>query len=211
MGSLSDCPEAELVEQCLAGFQDAWNELHRRFRPLVERSVARRKRAWKATFPDEEDVVQDTFKNLQSALERYDASLPLSKFIWGVAEFTSNDVFGKDRTLRRGAAFHRADIEDCDGEMTAVGDSERKSPEELLEIEQLLAIVRRGIYDVLSEACREVITLRFYEDLTYAEMAAMLRETENTLNQRTKRCLERLKLFCRTALRNECETGRRRT
>jgi RNA polymerase sigma-70 factor, ECF subfamily len=209
MGLLNDCPEVELVEQCLAGSQDAWDELHRRFRPLVERAVLKRKRVWKAAFPDEEDVVQDTFKNLQSALERYDPGYPLAKFIWGVADHTGNDVFGKDRTLRRGAAFHRADIEDCAGELSAGGNAGLKSPEELLQTEQLMAIVRRGIYDVLSDTCREAIVMRFFEDLSYAEMATALKETENTLNQRVKRCLERLKLFCRSAVSDECAARRR--
>ena len=61
---------------------------------------------------------------------------------------------------------------------------------DLLDAEKL-ALVRAAL-DQLDAACREIIELRYFGDLTYEELSKTLQLNPKTVSSRLSKCLDRL-------------------
>lgn len=139
---------------------------------------------------DAQEVVQDTFMRAHEALTRqYDAAraeqLLLKPWLFRIAR---NLCFNKRRGLR--SALERPLTEFDDGRIgPLVPSTSVSSP---LESQQERAALERAL-DSLPAESRELIVLRFMEEMSYAEISKTTGHEENVLRGRVFRSLKLLR------------------
>ncbi|MFH1116161.1 MAG: sigma-70 family RNA polymerase sigma factor [Pseudomonadota bacterium] len=178
-----------LVEQCLAGSKTAWDELYERFLPLV------RKVAWKYVGDqsgDMQDAVQDSFLSLYTSLGRFDTRYPLPRFVWTVAERVCIDRYRSRKTAKRNGETVPVDHHDGGAEGEAMVRSNSDAPEESLAKAEMVDLLRRAFRD-LGEKCREILRLRYLEELPFKDVSRELGIAEKTLAVQTGRCIDELR------------------
>jgi RNA polymerase sigma-70 factor (ECF subfamily) len=111
------------------------------------------------------------------------------------------DFREKTRAAKRGgSAIHLSlDRGETDEDPVIDPPSPNPGPDKLLQTAETCQLVRDSL-DRLSDLCREIIELRYYGDLSYAEIAAELRLNPKTVSSRLSKCLDRLGLIAREIL-----------
>lgn len=181
--------EALLVHECLVGSESGWEALYFRYVSLV-RAVVRRHLG---PFRNEtDDVVQTVFATLVTSLKTYDPNYPLPRFIAIIAERTCIQEYRGRSTAKRSADTDPIDTMDSGEEGAKRLASEDASSHEVLERAEMVDILRRA-FRAMGEKCRELLRLRYYEDVPYKEMTKTFGATENTLTVQAKRCLDDLR------------------
>lgn len=188
MGNTKTQEEMALVRRCLSGSEEAWNEFYNRYVGLV-RSIVRRQRI--ASAGDDEDTVQNVFMSLIPALKNYDPVYSLPRFVCIVAERTCIHEYRLVRAAKRDAETQPVDHHDGGEEGARILRSSGPTPEDRL-IESDLRDRLRVALRALGAACRELLKLRYFEQLSYKEISRQLGASENTLAVRAKRCLAEL-------------------
>jgi|GEM_PF-238826 len=194
MNSRVNDADVGLVKQCLAGSEDAWRELYARFVVLVRNVISKHARLCEMEI---DDITQNVFLTLTSALRNFDVHRSLANFICLVAERVLVDE------LRKGSAAKRAaltlSIEHHDGGDDDVEKIEARevSPDTLIERFEQAALIRSAL-DQLDAGCSDLLKRRYFNGLSFNEIAIILGVPENTLNVRASRCLTKL----RTAYKN---------
>lgn len=197
---MTDRPEPD-TEQLLAaagqGDASARGRLLERHRPRLKRLVAVRLDRRLAARVDPSDVVQDTLTNAAGALDAYLRERPLPFYPWlrrlALLRLT-------DAHRRHVGASRRSVIREEPGGLPDA--STRELAERLVapvsgpsaglrrkeRSEQVRAVLAR-----LPERDREVLVLRYLEDLPTADAAAVMGVTEGTAKVRLLRALRRLR------------------
>jgi RNA polymerase sigma factor (sigma-70 family) len=189
MGSPNSERDVSLVKECLSGSEQAWNDLYCRYVALVG-SVVRRRMG--TSYTDVEDLTQNVFLSLISSLASYDPAYSLPRFICMVAERLCIQEYRQRKAAKRDAEIEPLDLHDGGEEGAKKAASELESQERRLEQSQLVDILRMGLRG-LDSRCRELLTLRYYEELPFKEIAGMQGASENTVTVQTKRCLGELR------------------
>ena len=192
MGEFSSHSDADLVKACLSGNEPAWDEFYCRYLKTV-RSVVRRRLG--VSVQEAEDVAQDVFASLIPALKTYNPSQPLKPFVCTVAERTCIAEYRKATTAKRDAPTDPIDHHGSGEAGMANPVSRVESPEESVSREQLVSILRAGLRS-LRDKCREVLRLRYFEELSFKEIGETFGETDVALRIRAKRCLDDLRAVC---------------
>ena len=117
-----------------------------------------------------EELTQESFYQALKSFHRYDGSCSL--FTW-LAAIAKNTYF---KHLRKNTGRV---LEIIDPEESAVTGGEEDDPAEVLQKRTELEALRR-IIDKLPERYRDVVTLRIYGDLPFAEIAKILKISENS-------------------------------
>jgi RNA polymerase sigma factor (sigma-70 family) len=202
MGDCSTDRDLLLVKTCLSGSEHGWAQFWARFHNLVRKVVMDQQKAWKASYPDVEDVVQEVFVQLVSALERYDGEYSVHKFVAGVAKRTARDKFRQSRAGKRLGETAPIDHHDGEAGFIQVAEPHKNPLKELLQAESK-EILRQGFAE-LSPKCLKLLTLRYYEERSFGEIAQMLDMKENTATVDARRCMEKLKEKCHEIIRKGC-------
>jgi len=161
-----DSQGQETDEQLMAAFArgstDAFNTLFVRYKqPLFGffwRRIADRSQA--------EELTQETFLALFKAQGRYEATALFRTYLYAIAMKIL-------RTYRRKATFRA---------MFWGAPSPDKEPAARMEIDAEIAL--REAVGKLDRVAREILMLREYEELSYVEIAALLRIPVNTVRSR---------------------------
>jgi RNA polymerase sigma factor (sigma-70 family) len=157
------------------GSREAFDELFARYRQLLYGYFRRRL----SSAARAEELTQDTFLAVLRATARYEPRATVRSYLFGIAwKLVSGE--------RRKSAGDR--LTDSSGE-PAVADS----PESALWVRQALERIDAGE--------REILMLREYEQLSYDEIAALLRLPVNTVRSRLFRA--------RMSLRENLEPARK--
>jgi RNA polymerase sigma-70 factor (ECF subfamily) len=189
----NDREERLLVEQCLRGNQRAWEKLFKGHHRLV-RSIAGWNK-WSFTQHETEDVVQEIVEQVVKSLRGFQFQSRLSTFIYKIAVNTCVAQLRKKTALKR-----RSDLDCVALDTVGNGDQESetlvpvaggKNQEEVLLDRENVQVIRK-VLGSLDERCKELIRFRFFEDLSFEQIAAKLEAKRNTLVVRLKRCLDRL-------------------
>lgn len=183
----SESEDQALVAKCLDGSEDAWKDFYARFVGLIRAVVRKCGRPGPA---DVEDMTQSTFLALATALRNYDVAQSLPKFICLVAKRVAIDEYRKTRAVKR----------DGEVQVNVDGDEEAVSPfaaesdrlDERLEKAELVQRLRAALSS-LDVKCRDLITQRYFRELSFKEIAQSVGVTENTVTVQTRRCLDSLK------------------
>jgi RNA polymerase sigma factor (sigma-70 family) len=173
--------DAQLVEACREGDQEAWNVVVRRYRRLIY-SIPMR---YGASPSDAADIFQAVCLELFAELPRLRKVESLRSWLISV---TSHQAFHwKQRHLRRSA--RESDPADIDS--TAAVEPVASEILEAAEREQTL----RDAVSSLPPRCREMIRLLFYEQppLAYADVARRLGLATGSIGFIRGRCLQKLR------------------
>lgn len=186
----SQTDERCLVEQCLAGSKTAWDTFYEKFFPLV------RKIAWKHTKDrsgDLQDAVQDVFLALYTSLRTFDSQYTLSRFVWTVGERVCIDRYRRQKTAKRDGETVPVDHHDGGAGGAAMIRSDCDLPEESMAKAEMVNLLKLVFRD-LGRKCREILRLRYLEELAFKDVSAVLGIAEKTLAVQTGRCIDELRV-----------------
>jgi len=146
------------------GDEQAFGELYEQYRPRVYRFAFKLLR----DRDQAEDIVQDTFLKARKSIQTLNQNHSLVSWLFAI---TRNEVYSH---IRRTRGNGRADVDD-------VWDSE--TPLDELVGAETVVIVQNTIAQ-LKPDYREVILLREYERMSYAEIARVTGDTEGAVKAR---------------------------
>ncbi|MCX5873803.1 MAG: sigma-70 family RNA polymerase sigma factor [Deltaproteobacteria bacterium] len=194
MAVSKDDRDTDLVDRCLSGSEHAWTELYSRFQRLVGMVVKRRLRV---SQDGVEDVTQEVFMVLMSALKNYDSTYSLQKYVCTIAERVCVDHYRFSTAAKRDAEIEPFD--DLRPGTYIMNGSRIDNQEDELIFSEDADIVRRALR-LLGAKCRELLKLRYYEELPYGKITEILGATENTLTVQATRCVRELKTCYQTLI-----------
>lgn len=156
--------DGELVAAALGGSQDAYRELLRRFERPVYSLVVRMVRDPSVA----EDLAQEAFVKAFRRLDTYDRGRKFSSWLFKIAHNTTLDHLRR-RELPTVPLEKPAD-EEGGGLASVLTDPESRSPEALAQRSDLAAALSQAV-TALRPEYREVVLLRYQENLSYQEIA----------------------------------------
>ena len=188
--------ETELIERCRVSDEDAWDALFDKYYPAVARFVFQLSADF--SHEDTEEVCQETFLSVVRNLESFHGKSSFQTWLFRIATNKAMDFRQKMHAAKRGGnAIHLSLHAGGNHEDPPVDPpSPRLAPDAFLQNAETCHLVRRSL-DQLDESCREIIELRYYGDLSYAEIAAELRLNPKTVSSRLSKCLDRLGIIAK--------------
>ena len=178
----STVDDRQLVEQARQGDAAAFGHLVQRYQEVAFRVAY----LIAGDAADAEDIAQDAFVKAYAALSRFRAGATFRPWL---LQIVANEARNRRRTAGRRAQLA---LRAGEGQRTAAAGDAAPSPETAaLDAEQ-----RRLLLDALNglrDEDRQAITLRYFLDLSEAEMADALGCARGTVKSRLSRALGRLR------------------
>ncbi|MDI7274979.1 MAG: sigma-70 family RNA polymerase sigma factor [Anaerolineae bacterium] len=171
--------ERALVRRALAGEEEAFAGLVRAFQTPVYNLCYR----MLGTAMEAEEAAQETFLRAYRRLHTYDAAQKLSSWMLAIAAH-----YCVDRLRRR--RMPCLPMEEAPASALQAQGVEGAPEQDLLEREREHEI--QVLLARLPETYRMVIVLRYWQDMSYEEMAQMLGTTESAIKSRLHRARELL-------------------
>jgi RNA polymerase sigma factor (sigma-70 family) len=181
--------DRQLVRQCLEQSRAAWDEFYDRYLLLVRKVIHSHLRCSES---DMQDMVQNVFLALFTALRTYDHRYPLSRFVWVVGERVCIDEHRKAIASKRDGEQVPVDHHDHGDEATTMLRSDLDPPDDQLARAELVRLLRLA-FRQLGDRCRELLRLRYIEELSFKEIVPFVGGKEKTLAVQAGRCLDELK------------------
>ncbi len=166
-------PDEELLQRANGGNPDAFETLYRRYRDWVHRL------AWRCTGNEQDalDILQETFIYLLQKLPNLHLTASMTTFLYPVVKHLSLNL-------------RRRRHPEADEEILLAIPAPAAQSEPRAELTAALA--------ALSEEQREVVLMRFLDDMSLDEIAAALDVPTGTIKSRLHRALETLRSDPRT-------------
>jgi RNA polymerase sigma-70 factor (ECF subfamily) len=183
--------DAELLARCREDKREAWDALFDKYYGVASRFVFQLSGDF--SHEDIEEICQETFLAVVRNLDSFKGRSSFQTWLLRIAANKAMDFREKTRAAKRGgSAVHISlDGNRDDGSTHIELPSRSPGPDALLQSAETCGLVRQSL-DRLGELCREIIELRYYGDLSYAEIAAELRLNPKTVSSRLSKCLDRL-------------------
>ena len=134
---------------------------------------------WACSATEAAEIAQESLLRAYRARDRYDRSRPFYPWLYTIVRNACFDA----RARRR----HRA-VGGLDSER--VGSADRSPADQVHAARQVVRL--RAAMDQLSEEHREIIALRHFQDLSYAEIASLLELPQGTVMSRLYRARKAL-------------------
>jgi RNA polymerase sigma-70 factor (ECF subfamily) len=181
--------DGDLIERCREGEADAWDALFDKYYPVAARFVFQ----LSADFchEDTEEICQETFLAVARNLGSFRGKSSFQTWLLRIAANKAMDFRGKSRAGKRGGSFVHFSLDGANPREQIDFPSREPGPDALLANAETCRLVRQSL-DQLDDDCREIIELRYYGDLSYAEIAAELQLNPKTVSSRLSKCLDRL-------------------
>jgi len=196
--------ENELIARCRRGDAGAWDELFERHYGAVARFVFQL--APEFTREDAEEIAQEVFLSVVRHLDSFQGASRLQTWLFRIATNKARDFRARQTAAKRGGGQQPLALQAEDPESGLAIDppSTLAGPDVALMAAEQMSLLRSAL-DQLNEPCREIIELRYFGDLSYEELAGVLRLNPKTVSSRLSKCLDRLEvlarpLFARSAL-----------
>ncbi|MBK9976030.1 MAG: sigma-70 family RNA polymerase sigma factor [Planctomycetes bacterium] len=177
--------ELGLISKARKGDANAYGELVEMHQNRIYASVVRVVRDEHRAF----DIVQEAFVQAFRAIDTYEDRAKFSTWLYRIAMNLITSHHRHDSAQKRGGNQTRASL-DVEG-MPEPGADER-DPGDMAAAGEIGVIVRAAI-DELEDEYREVIVMRDLQDLSYEEIADMLKVPPGTVRSRLHRGREKLK------------------
>lgn len=179
-------PSADMIRRAQAGDRDAFSQLiisQQHYVYSIAMSVLKNPE-------DAADLTQEAFMRLYRALPQYNGE---SRFTTWLYRLVVN--LGRDELRKRGRQVQIAPPavdEDDQDPMASVADDDRWSdPAQALDSQELRSQVRHALAQ-LEEHYRLVLTLYYFDDMKYTDIAEVLDMPLNTVKSHIRRGKERL-------------------
>lgn len=170
-----------LVDRLRAGDRRAFDELYDRYYRRIYAFVDRRLHSR----ADTEETVQEVFASVFVSIERYRGDAPFAAWIFGVTRRTIASRFKKRR-------HPTVPLLDEEGQTTQPIASSGPSPVEMVEYHERLSRLEEIARTRLSAEQERLFQLHHLEDRSIAEIATLLRKSENAVKSnlyRTRKLL----------------------
>ena len=178
--------DARLVESVLAGNLDDYRKLVDTYQLLAEQWAFRQVRS----ISDAEEIAQEAFVE---AYFRLDTLRHESKFGGWLRRIVVNTAVSWLRRRKCTVSFDEIASISGDGELhERYNRYELPTPHDLLERQEEEDLLRRAI-DALSPTYRDIITMFYYDDCSYKDIAAHLTVSEAAVKSMLHRARRRLK------------------
>jgi RNA polymerase sigma-70 factor, ECF subfamily len=189
-GPGGDIDEKILVEQCLCSNDQAWKTLlDNHYRTI---SAVVRWQKWKFDHRDIEDVTQDALEELVKSLASFQFQSRLSHFIRTIAIRACVDRIRKKVAQKRISDMDCVPInsvgEDQDDATTYIPLDSALNQEELLLTNERLSGLGQAL-GRLDRECRRLIRMRFFDELSFPEIADLMKVKANTVAVQVRRCV----------------------
>lgn len=138
---------------------------------------------------DAEDIVQDVFVKVWKNADRFKPGARFTTWMFAIARNTITDYLRKKKSI----AFSTFDGEGDSFEDRLASQLPTAEEDALLDEDKELVV--RAL-QLLKPADRDVLMLKYEEDMTYEDIAEMLRIPLNTAKSRGRRALKALKVAC---------------
>jgi|WetSurMetagenome_2_1015567.scaffolds.fasta_scaffold147130_2 RNA polymerase sigma-70 factor, ECF subfamily len=189
----TDSTERLLVQQCLAGDQRAWGLFFDSHYRMISSIAAWKK--WGFDHAEREDVTQEILEGVVKSLRSFEFKSRVSTFVYRIAVSSCIATLRKRTAGKRRAESGCVPLEMWDGEASSEAAGECSTPlanpEKLLMQRESISAVRQALA-LLGQACQDLIHLRYFDELSFSDIAAQTGTKENTLVVRLRRCLTRL-------------------
>ena len=168
--------DQELIELINQGDPDAFEALYRRYRDWVYRL------AWRFTGNQQDalDVLQETFTYLLGKFPGFSLTASMTTFLYPVVKHISFTIRNKSRRF--------TSDEEILSELTAPALKNTQSSRSELA----------AVLTILPDEQREILLMRFVDDMTLEEMATALNIPLGTVKSRMHNALQRLRHDRRT-------------
>ncbi|MCX7634239.1 MAG: RNA polymerase sigma factor [Syntrophales bacterium] len=171
--------EQKLIARVLRGEREVFSQLVEHYGGTVYNLAYR----MTGCLQEAEDVAQEVFLQAYRSLWRYDPRKRFFTWVYTIAlNILRNRLKSQDRRRQR----------DNEGIVDAVPCAETSTPEALYLQREEDDLLDSSLHQ-LPQEMREVLVLRYYQGLSFAEMAAILSTSESAVKMRTYRALERLR------------------
>lgn len=174
--------DGELVSRAIAGREESFEELVRRYQRPIVAYLYRLVGDYEAAL----DLTQDVFIKIYKSLDRYSSDFRFSTWIYRIAHNTAIDYLR--RTPARQQELRDSEVTTYDAAVT----SEAPSPEEESERAERRAELEQ-VVSRLPRAYRELIALRHGHDMGYDEIAELTGLPLGTVKNRIFRAREALR------------------
>jgi RNA polymerase sigma-70 factor, ECF subfamily len=165
----------QIIERTLAGETDAFSLLVRRWeRPIYGLSLRMLGRD-----EDARDVCQETFLAAFRNLRKFRGDAKFSSWLYRIALNACHSRLRKQGVM----AEQSIDHEDDSGRKFEIADGGLEGLPEQLQRDQRAEMVRKALYALPAEM-RQVIIMKEYEELTFAEIAEILQIPVSTVKSR---------------------------
>ena len=173
--SLTVAPIDQLIERCLAGDQQAWEQIVQQHRRRVF-NVAYK---FVGKHDEAEDLTQDIFFKIFKSLETFDRRANFQTWLISVSRNLCIDHY---RSVRKERETIDRDVDPGDLSPT----SHEVSPYAALEQADRVVLLR-GALEHLPATLRTAVLLRDIQELSYQEIATRLKLPEGTVKSRINR------------------------
>ena len=191
---------ADLLRRAAAGDEAARHDLFSRYRPRLKRMVHLRLNRRLQGRVDDSDVVQEAFLDAGRRLDEYAADPKLPFFLWlrhltglKLAEIHRRHLGTQLRDADREVTLHRGGLPEADSASLAaqlLGTITSPS-EAAVKAEQRLSV--QEALNAMDPTDREVLALKHFEQLSTAEIAAVLGLSKAGAGSRYLRAIKRLR------------------
>jgi RNA polymerase sigma-70 factor, ECF subfamily len=174
----------QIIERTLAGETDAFSLLVRRWeRPIYGLSLRMLGRD-----EDARDVCQETFLAAFRNLRKFRGDAKFSSWLYRIALNACHS-----RMRKRGNVVEQSiDLEDDEGRKFELADDDAELMPERMQRDQLAFQVRKALH-ALPPEMRQVIVMKEYEELTFAEIADILAIPVSTVKSRLYTGLQQMR------------------
>lgn len=187
---MSELGEADLLRRCRKGDEDAWNELFERHYTAAARFI--QQVSADLSRADVEEICQETFLTVIKNIFSFQGQSRFQTWLFRIASNKAHDFLERQRAAKRGGGVAPVSLqaEDPDG-LTLDPPGPGPAPDLALLQAENIELISRAL-EHLNVPCREIIELRYFAELSYDEIAAVLDLNPKTVSSRLSKCLDRL-------------------
>ncbi len=178
MSGLSE-EDKKLIERCLKGDEKAFEELLRTYRASVFSICLRMVRNRTVA----EDIAQEVFIKVFSALDRYDPAYPFGSWLNRITSNLCIDHLRRDKDRARSLD---QPVAGGDDDLLIQIPSRAAGPDREMESKEMMAILEEAM-GILPEHYRIIVILRHQEQLSYEEISDTLGIPLGTVKARIHR------------------------
>jgi len=171
--------DRNIILRCLKGEKGAFEELLNKYKGRVYTICLRMVR----NSTDAEDIAQEVFIRVFSALERYDPSYPFSAWLYRITSNLCIDFIRKQKD--KPLSIDRP-ISGEDGDINLQFPSQDAGPDRLIQTNEMFAILEEALANI-PERYRMILILRHEEQLSYEEISDVLGIPIGTVKARIHR------------------------
>jgi RNA polymerase sigma-70 factor (ECF subfamily) len=185
MPPLPESPaDAELIQEARDGSDDALRQLVNRYLPSVYTFCMR----YMGNSDDAQDAAQETFLKAWRNLGRFDTKKSFKTWLFAIAKNTATDIMRK----RKSVVFSKFDNDDDSNVLTDTLTDTEPLPEELFDRALAAGEVQTAL-QTLKPRDRMLLSLRYDEELSFEDIAKIMKISANTIRSLHRRALMSLR------------------